>query len=111
VDGIADSGFTVKSFDNIRNNAGEVVLNDKLELVGITIRNTKRGLLGKFSNRIEFIDLIKIKNFLLGRGMYYLENKTKIDLSKVRNYLKFMNARVICMEENVRIPLIIQRWR
>jgi hypothetical protein len=79
--------------------------------VGITIGNTKGGLLGKFGNGIEFIDLIKIKNFLLSKKMYYLENKSKIDLRKVKNYLRFMNAKVICVEENVRIPLIIQRRR
>ncbi|MDR2760513.1 MAG: hypothetical protein LBB09_01555 [Rickettsiales bacterium] len=108
---ISNLGFAVKSFDNARNNIGEVALNDRLEVVGITVGNTKKGFLGKFSNRIEFIDLVKIKNFLLSRKMYYLENKTNIDLSRVKDYLKFMNAKVICAEESVRIPLIIQRRR
>jgi hypothetical protein len=111
VDGVSNYGFTVKSTDNIRKNHGEAVLNDKLELIGITSGNTTEGLTNRFGNKIEFIDLIKIKNFLSSNGVYFIENKKNIDLFKIKKYTTFMNAKVVCVEENVRLPLVIERRR
>jgi hypothetical protein len=88
VDGVSNFGFTVKSFDNIRKNHGNAVLNDRLELIGITNGNTTKGIWGKSNNRIDFIDINKIKYFLAKNRVAYAENKKNIDLYKMKNYIQ-----------------------
>ena len=97
VNDISNQGVAIKSFDNIRNNIGEIVLNDKLEFVGITAGNThNRGFLNKFRNKIEIIDSNKIKSFLKSIKFYYFENKQQVDLYSVKNYLPAINVKFIC---------------
>ena len=97
VNNISNQGLAIKSFDNIRNNVGEIVLNDKLEFVGITAGNSSRGgLFSKLNNKIEIIDSNKIKSFLRELKFYYYENKQNIDLYSVKNYLPAINARFVC---------------
>jgi hypothetical protein len=108
---ISDYGFSIKNSDNKRVNRGEAVLNEKLELIGMTVGNNTKGVAKRLTNRIDFIDLVKIKSFLLSRKIYYVENKMNVDLWRVKNYLKSMNAKVVCREEYIKVPLVIERVR
>ncbi|MDR0572231.1 MAG: hypothetical protein LBG48_05255 [Rickettsiales bacterium] len=111
VTGSGNFGFTVRSFDNARKNYGEAVLNERFELVGITIGNSDRGLSGRFKNKIEFIDANKIKRFLIENRIFYAENKDNVDLSKISGYLELLNGKVMCFEEKKVVPLVVERRR
>jgi hypothetical protein len=104
-----DIGFLIKSFDNVRKNYGEAILNDKHELIGMTMGNTNPGFFEKFRNKINFIDANRIKRFLLDNRIYYAENKKHVDISEISGYLELLNGKVVCFEERVRAPLVIER--
>lgn len=110
---IGNYGYEIRSFDNIRNNVGEVVLNDNLEMIGITVGNTTKGagLMQKMNNKIEVVDLDKIKSFLRGNGFYFYENRQNIDLYRIRDYLKSLNGKVVCYIEPYRQGLSVIRSR
>lgn len=93
---ISDVGYAVKSYDILRSNNGEAVLNDKMELIALTAGNTKKGIKHIFSNKIKIIDDGKIKNFLKNNNVYYYKNYNNVDLRDVTNYKSSINAKVIC---------------
>ncbi len=93
---ISDVGYATKSYDILRNNNGEAVLNDRLELIGLTAGNTGKSIKNIFSNKIKIIDDGKIKNFLKKNSVYYYKNYKNVDLRDVANYKNSINAKVIC---------------
>lgn len=109
---ISEVGYAAKSYDVIRNNNGEAVLNDRLELIGITAGNTKGSISGIFSNKVKIIDDGKIKNFLKQNGIYYYKNYNNVDLRDVSNYKKAINAKVICyVQEPLPSKIVkIHKW-
>lgn len=93
---ISDVGYATKSYDILRNNNGEAVLNDRLEFIGLTAGNTGKSIKNIFSNKIKIIDDGKIKNFLKKNSVYYYKNYKNVDLRDVANYKNSINAKVIC---------------
>lgn len=96
VKGISMGGFAVNSFDIFRKNSGESVLNSNLEFVGITTGNTENKIKKITSNKIEFIDAIKIQSFLKKNRIFFYSNKQKINLFKIKNYLSNINTKLLC---------------
>lgn len=93
---ISDVGYAAKSYDILRSNNGEAVLNDKMEFIALTAGNTKKGIRHIFSNNIKIVDDGKIKNFLKRNNVYYYKNYKNVDLRDVVNYKNSINAKVIC---------------
>ncbi|MDR1498774.1 MAG: hypothetical protein LBS34_00610, partial [Rickettsiales bacterium] len=74
IDGISDSGYYIKNKDNIKNNKGEAVLNDKFEFVGITTGNTKRNRSKFLLNEVNIISQYNVISFLWKNGILYHRN-------------------------------------
>lgn len=88
--------------DKIRKNTGELVLNDKLEFVGITA--DMKGSKISPVKKMEVVTQDKIRNFLRGNGVYYFTNMRNDDLSVVVNYIYDINYKLVCSVETPPVP-------
>lgn len=89
--------------DKIRLNSGEIILNDRLELAGMTSNFYKNGI-NIFSKKVEIIDVNKIMSYLRMNKVYYIKNMNNIDLYSVKNYTRSINYKVVCYVETKPIP-------
>lgn len=107
---VSENGYYIKK-NNLRNNLGESVLNNKLEFVGITSGNTEKSKYKFYSNKVDIISQGTIESFLRRNGIYYRKNLRDINLSSVNNYLKGINLKAVCYLDEKRMPLTIKIYR
>ena len=94
--------------DFIRKNLGEVVLNNKLEIIGIT---NEIGWGGIFSKKMEVINYSVIKDFLYQNGVKYALNSTNVNLFFVKNYIYDINYKLVCVVETPPVPRTFKVYR
>ena len=94
--------------DFIRKNLGEVVLNNKLEIIGITNEIGRGGI---FSKKMEVINYSVIKDFLYQNGVKYALNSTNVNLFFVKNYIYDINYKLVCVVETPPVPRTFKVYR
>ena len=94
--------------DFIRKNLGEVVLNNKLEIVGITNDVGQGGIFGK---KMEVVNYSTIKDFLYQNSVRYALNSTNANLFFVKNYIYDINYKLVCVVETPPVPRTFKVYR
>jgi hypothetical protein len=111
ITGITTGGYTVRSKDVLRKNFGEAVLNERLELIGLTDGNSANGKIGFLKNEIRIIEQGRIKNFLKKHNIRYYKNLRSVDLRDFQKYAGDINAELICYVKEPKPQRVIKRYR
>jgi hypothetical protein len=109
INGIGSHGYTVSSRDLLRPSFGEAVLNERLELIGITDGSSKNN--SSFGIDINIIEQGRIKKFLKTHRVYYYKNTHQVDLHNIINYRGSINAELICYIREKPLERIIKIYR
>ncbi|MDR1425406.1 MAG: hypothetical protein LBI70_00200 [Rickettsiales bacterium] len=111
ITGISEGGYSVKSLDVFRKNFGEAVLDERLELIGLTDGNTASNKLKFFNNEIRIIEQGRIKNFLKKHNIRYYKNIKNANLRDLQNYSGDINVELICYIKEAIPQRVIKRYR
>ncbi|MDR3078504.1 MAG: serine protease [Rickettsiales bacterium] len=104
-------GYSVRSRDVLRKNFGEVVLNERLELLGLTDGNSSSSKIKFLGNEIRILEQGRIKNFLKKNNVRYYKNIKNMDLRDFPRYRGDINAELVCYIKEAQPQRIIRRYR
>lgn len=100
----------IRTSDFLRDYAGEIAINDRLEFAGI-VDSEKKSLL--FDKKVYIISPSIVKQFLKESGVPFIVNYGNADLRQFNGYIGDVNYKILCRNEyrNEFPPTIIRITR
>ena len=97
--------------DKFRKNNGEIILNNKLEFVGMVSDTKRNRYFNLFNKKVNVVNVGDIKDFLRNSGVYYYVNIKDSNLYLVKNYIDSINYKVLCYIEKPEIKRVFKVYK